>query len=56
MGTTTQKDLEEIARIRLAFDPGDKEVERLIRRNGPKRALEILCFAADFSRTIGTVH
>ncbi len=47
--------LEETARIRL-IDPGDKSIEQLIRKNGPKRALEILSFAADFNRTVVTVH
>lgn len=53
MRTSTLKD---IARIRLMFDPGEKRIEELIRHNGPRRALEILSLAADFSRTIGTVH
>lgn len=48
--------LEEIARIRRVFDPGDVQVKKLIRDNGPDRARAILLLAARFGSTLGTVH
>ncbi len=47
----------EVFRIRLdGSHPGDEDIKKLVRKNGPKRALELLSFAADFSRTVVTVH
>lgn len=48
---------EEIDKIcRDIFDPGKEPIEKLIRDNGPERALAILGLAARFYMTLKTVH
>lgn len=48
------KNIEKI--VRDIFDPGKEHIEKLIRDNGPERALVILNLAARFSASLKRVH